>query len=99
MIVHRLSWNVKPGYMDRFVELLKAELARTPQFKSRIYTSTFGTGDICAEEIEFENLAELDKFWSEWFAKPETAEFYKKFDEYREPGGENTLWNWTPTQV
>jgi hypothetical protein len=93
MIVERFTWTVKPGYMDKFIELLKAESVKPPQFKWRIYISNISENDTVAEEFEYENLAELEKSWDEWFAKPETAEFLKKFDECREPGGENTIWN------
>ncbi len=93
MIVQRFTWKVKTGYLDKFIELLKAESVKDPQLTWRIYTPNIGEYDAVAEEFEFENLAVLEKFWAEWSAKPETEEFVQKYDECREPGGDTTIWD------
>jgi hypothetical protein len=98
MIVQHLTWTVKLGYMDKFVELIKTEVAKNPQFRIRILISSFGKTDTLIEEFEFENMAEFEKIWNEWFAKPESADFVRKFEECREPGGENTIWDLIETK-
>jgi len=94
MIVERFTWKVKPGYGDQFVELIKAEATKSlTSNKWRLYTPNIRGFDVIACEFEFENLAALEKYWDEWYARPETAEFWKKFDEYRESGGGSEIWN------
>jgi hypothetical protein len=92
MIVQRITWNVKVGCADKCVELLKAECAKW-KVKWRIYTPNIAKMDKVAGETEFESLAELEKFWTEWFASPGTAEFWKKYNELVDTGGTNETWN------
>jgi len=94
MIVERYSWKVKPFCMDKIVELVKAEVAtwdKPPKW--RVYTSNIGRENTIAMEFEFENLAEMEKYWAAWVAKPETAEYDKKWNELVETGIGNEIWN------
>jgi hypothetical protein len=95
MIVQRSTWKVKVGCYDKFVELVRAEATknRDPSYKTRIYTGNIGPFDAVAVDFEFEDLAALEKFWTEWSTKPETAEFWKKWNELVEAGGGNEVWN------
>ena len=94
MIVHRATIKVKVGCMDKIVELTKAEFARSGDaHKWRLYTFKLGSYDILAYEVEFEDLAELDKFWTTWYATPEAAEYFKKIVGLREAGGGEEVWN------
>jgi hypothetical protein len=93
MIVQRFYWKVKVGCQDKFVELLKSERDKSSEgHVARFYTPNIGKYDIVAGEFEFENLAELEKFWDTWYAKPETEEYLKKSDELRESSGGTEVW-------
>lgn len=95
MIVQRFTWKVKKGCTEAYVDFFKAAITNTdPQPKKwRIYTPNIGEFDRAACEVEFENLAELEKVWSIWSNQPGTAEFYKKFDELTETGGGIEIWD------
>ncbi len=93
MIVERATWKVKAGCTDQAIALLKSEFAQWEGYKWRLYTPKIGKFDMVAYEFEYENLAEYEKMWQDWYAKPETAEFDKKWYELVEPGGETEIWN------
>jgi hypothetical protein len=94
MIVVRNTFNVKLGCMDKVIQLNKSEVATwdNPPIW-RFYTPNDGKNDKFAEEFEFENLAESEKFWTAWLAKPETSEFIKKWNELVETGERNEVWD------
>ena len=95
MIVQRDTVYVKVGCMDQAIELIKAEMSkREGPPKWRILTPQFGVRtDMIVVEWEFESLAKLEEFWAVWLAKPETAEFWKRYNQLVETGGHNETWN------
>ena len=94
MIVNRLTFRVKPGCMEEVLKMVKAERAKLDNPKmARIYTPNIGRFDLLVEDLEFENLAEFDKFWTAWGSKPETAEFMEKWETLVETGGFGEIWN------
>jgi hypothetical protein len=88
MIVERLTARVKPGCYDELMEMLKKEKAkaRDPS-RIRILTPGPGPWDMIIYETVYEDRAEQDRDWEEWWSKPETAEFMKKWNQLRESGG------------
>jgi hypothetical protein len=83
--------------MQELVELVKAEMAAETERSGysipfRIYMSKIAPPWQMAIEWEYENLAEYDKAWAEWGARPTTAEFWMKWFEMTEPGGANDIW-------
>ena len=94
MIVHRLTIHVKQGCMEEALKMLKAARAKldNPNI-ARIYTSNIGPFNQLVEDLKFENLSEYEKFWEEWWSKPETTEFMKKWNELVETGGAGEVWN------
>ena len=92
MILQRITFNVKVGCLNKLVELINAARAQaTKEF--RIYTSYIAPLDKLVEEIEFENMAELEKFWADFWANPGTPELMDKFNQLVETGGTNEVWN------
>ena len=65
MIVERLTWQVKPGHVDEFAELLKAERERYSKIPARIYKIWVGPFNVVAWEGEFESDEERHKFWTD----------------------------------
>jgi hypothetical protein len=51
-----------------------------------------GTYDTVALEAEFESLAELEQWQSEFLAAPENAGFIENLDELTERGGTAEVW-------
>ena len=93
MIVERVTFNVKPGCMEKLIELIKSENAISSfPHKWRMYSPGFGKYDVFAMEFEFESLAELEKFWPVFFARPSAAEYEQKWNEFVLPGGTNETW-------
>jgi hypothetical protein len=93
MLVHRTTFVVKVGKRDEAVEVLKSGadyLEKVPTF--RVYGSSIGPRDTLVLELEFENLAEYERFWDEWFATPESAAVMEKWVQLREPGGTSEIW-------
>ena len=94
MIVNRRTFNVRPGRMEEAVELAAKELERGGNFGAvRIYTISIGRFDQMAIEWEFQNLAEYEKGWAEWIARPTSADFLDKLNELIKSGGTNEIWN------
>ena len=94
MIVQRVTTPVKVGCMEKIVKLCKAEFVKLNNpGRWRMYTPNIGPGDILAWELEFENFAEYEKFWVEWWSHPETPEFNAKWYELVEAGGNSEVWN------
>lgn len=81
MIVERISVQAKPGHRDQVLEALKAvrEVMDDPN-RMRILTSNIGTSwNTVVYELTSEDLAESEKGWEEWTARPETAEFMQNW--------------------
>jgi len=94
MIVNRRTFVVKRGCMQDLVAMVKAEQERLNVANAfRLYTPNIAPFDSVAAEWEFESLQEYDKFWADWRAGPETAEFMKKWYELTESGGVNEIWD------
>ena len=91
MIVQRLMFPTKIGRGAEAAELAREERARTGS-THRIYRSYLGPADTLAMEFESEGLGEMEAFWSEWFATPESGTFMAKWNELTKGGGSNEVW-------
>lgn len=93
MIVNRRTFIVKAGCWDEAEALVVAD-TKSESFPHprRIYSSDIGPHDRLVYEAEFENLAEYEKYWAEWFASHESVAFVKKFNDLLEAGGTNEIW-------
>jgi hypothetical protein len=88
MIVDRSTAKAKGNAQMELAALLKSAL-ETFGLRGRVYTSFFGGGETnrVVIELEFENMAALEKFWDEWPTMPGAAAFNKKLDELAENVG------------
>jgi hypothetical protein len=91
MIVQRLTWQVKIGQRAAAAELARAERERVGG-THRIYRGYLGSFDTVAMEFEFEGFDEMETFWSEWFATPESAAFLEKWHDLLEARTTNEVW-------
>jgi hypothetical protein len=97
MIVNRRTFNVKPGHEQETVALVLEEIAADRERgdytgPTRVYTSNLGTFNQVAVEWEYEDLAEYQKAWAEWWARPMTAAFMQEWLELTNGGGTNEIW-------
>jgi hypothetical protein len=93
MVVQRITFQVRPDGEEKVVELLKqARTAGENPDRMRIYTPSIAPLNAIVAEFEFENLAELDEFWTEWFAAPATAAFLEAWNALMGGGGSNEVW-------
>jgi hypothetical protein len=92
MIVERRTYEVQFGHGQEMVDIIKTEMeAVGPHIVSRIYRDAIGPFNRVAHEMEFQDLAEREKFWEEWADKRLTPEFLEKWTEIA-PGGGNEIW-------
>ena len=93
MLVHRVTWNVKPGKQEEAEELLRkaGEMYPSPHVV-RVYVPETGPFNTLVYEVEFENLADYQAHWQKWYALPGRAEFMEKWNELVTGGGDQ-LWN------
>lgn len=94
MIVHRMTFYIKPGHMEEACALVLAEIKRVNWHRPiRLYTSKMGRFNTLATENDFANLAEYEQYWNDWFATPTARAFLEKWDPLLEPGGTQELWD------
>jgi len=85
MIVWRNEFSIKPGRGDEALALVKEWVGS--DHPVRIYEDLAGPTFTLAVEMEFESMAEQERFSTEWVATPEFAAFYEKWCELiRGPG-------------
>lgn len=97
MIVQRLEFQVKVGCMEKALELVKRAIAiplPVHPTNTRVYTANIGRMNILAEEIEFSSLADLERFFKEWFAAPGVPELLEEWHKVvADTGNVSEVWN------
>jgi hypothetical protein len=94
MIVNRRTFRIKNGKAQKVAEMMKSENERLKwPVTHRIYTANIAPFNLVIGEWEFEDLAAYEKFWTDWFALPETEAFMKKWNALTRSGGTNEIWN------
>ena len=93
MIIDRRIFPVKFGKMDEVVQILATGGDIVPDRpKARILTSFVGTFDRVVLELEFENLAGYEAWWTAWAQAPGQSEVMERFWACVEPGGVQEIW-------
>lgn len=94
MIVHRMTFHIKPGHLEEACALVLAEIKRVNWHRPiRLYTSKMGRFNTLATENDFANLAEYEQYWQDWLAQPEAHAFIEKWDPLQEAAGVQELWD------
>ena len=94
MIVNRRKFVAKQGAMEDLVAMMKAEAEQINlNITFRLYTPSIAPFGFVAMELEFGSLEDYEKFWTDWDARPETAEFMEKMNKLTETGGTNEIWD------
>ena len=79
MIAERLTVKVKPGQMDKLIDLHN----RVPKVENhpvvRLYTPKYSTHGVATIEFEFDSVADIEPYEAEWHALPETPAFMAEF--------------------
>jgi hypothetical protein len=80
MIIDRFVFSAKLGRQGDLIKLLKADMERHPLLHAtRIFWMPIGPPrGMVVVEHEFKDRAESEKFWGEWGANPEAADFLKE---------------------
>lgn len=93
MIVDRRVFYLKFADADRAIRMAVEELNRMKWDRpSRLHRAKTGRFATLALEMEFESLAEYEKFWADWDASPESSAFQEKWNDVNETGGSHELW-------
>ena len=93
MLVERRTYAVKGENRAALVAVLKEGhevLDYAPRF--RILTPVLAPFDAIVHELEFENLAERETFWTEWGTSEKASAVLEKFWEIVELGGGSEIW-------
>jgi hypothetical protein len=85
MIVQRVYFRVKPGYLDQFWKLANERMSNQPdaplwRATKRTYAANIGpSGHSVCYEMEFASFTELEAGWAAWGAEPDLADFLEKW--------------------
>jgi hypothetical protein len=93
MIVERRTYAVKVANLRAIVEMIKEGhqvLDYTPPF--RILLPEVSPYAVVVHELEFKDLAERQKFWTDWQAGEKAPAVIKKAQELFELGGGGEIW-------
>ena len=93
MYINRRTFSVVKGRDEDAVEILRTganHLDWVPTF--RILTSHFGTFGLVQLELEFESLADYERFWTAFGDAPETEGVMARWLAVVEQGGTNDIW-------
>jgi hypothetical protein len=94
MIVGRWLQTIRRGHLEEATAAVNEMLEAFEGFAqrpTRVYTSSVGTGNTAATEIEFESLAEYESVLAEFSASPEAASFFEKWHKLTEGPGSNEI--------
>ena len=79
MIVHRVTVQCQLNMAAEAMTLLQEEITRAGfPHGVRLYRPR-GISDVTVSEFEFKNHDEMDRFWADWEARPETQAFWQKY--------------------
>ena len=97
MKAFRLILKVKPGCMDKALEMAKKVKEFAPDYKGRIYTpADFGPWETIVLEDTHESVAERDAYWGKYQDKPEFAAWWDEwFNEVADSGNSIEVWSLT----
>ena len=93
MLVERRTYAVKGANRGAMVKVLKEGhkvLDYSPRF--RILTPVLAPFDAVVHELEFKDLAEREKFWTDWGTSEKAPAVLEKFWEILELGGGSEIW-------
>jgi hypothetical protein len=91
MIVARNEFAIKPGLTEQALALIKEQAAGFDR-PVRIYVDLAGPTFTVAWEMEFESMAEQERFSAEWQATPEFAAAFEKWCGFLRGSGSREFW-------
>jgi hypothetical protein len=97
MKAFRLILKVKPGCMDKALEMAKKVKEFAPDYTGRIYTPAgFAPWETIVFEDTYESVAERDAYWEKYYDNPEFIAWWDEWNnEVAESGNSIEIWNLT----
>jgi hypothetical protein len=94
VIVERRTYPINPGCEQDMVNLIKEEMeALGGNVVYRIYHNPLaGPLDVVVHEMQFQDMAEHDKFWTRWLETRATPAFWEKWYKLYRLGGHVEFW-------
>lgn len=99
MIVQRMTVTAKGNHAKDLMDLILSELVAQRERGNysrpfRAYSPQFSgqPSNQLIFEWEYEDIAERDRVWAEWFALPTTLAYMEKWREWTEPGYIDEIW-------
>ena len=94
MLVNRITLPVKPGRVGKMVEMIKeAETMVETPHGSLIYTPYVGQQNVVIHDIKFENLTEVEEYWTVFWSHPDASAFRDRFNELLESNCRDEILN------
>ena len=93
MLVERRTYTVRGENQAALVKVLKEGhkvLDYSPRF--RILTPVLAPLDVVVHELEFKDLAERERFWTDWGTSEKAPAVLEKFWEIVELGRSSEIW-------
>ena len=90
MIVNRRTFHLKRGHQQKVVDFIKAFYISNPDpHVLRWYVSDIGQLDQLVVEIEYQDLADYNRYWSVF---DPGEDFWNKWFDLTELGSTNEIW-------
>ena len=90
MIVNRRTFRLKQGRAQAAAAAINASYAKDPGTqKVRWYISDIGPFDTLVFEIEFQDIADYNKFWTTF---DPGEDFWNTWFSFTDTGGTNEIW-------
>lgn len=93
MLINRRTYMPKSGRTADVIARFKTganHLDWIPPF--RVLTSRLGPLGLVVLEVDFESLADYERFWASFASAAESRAVDENFSEMVEPGGTNEIW-------
>ena len=92
MITNRRTFVAHHGQSEAAIDLLRSE-ARTIDWPHglRFYSDSITTFNTVVMEADYDNLAQYEAMWNEWFSRPTTPAFFEKWIQLTQTGGKNEI--------
>ena len=92
MFVNRITIRVKPMRTGKVVEILKeAETIVETPHGSLTYLPYCGQQNVVKQDIKFENLAEIEEFWAEYWSNPDVLALMEGLSELVESDSKDEI--------
>ena len=95
MLVHRLTFYVKPGSAGKAIEMMRESQTIFDVPHGLLIYAPYHSGEdnVVTADVKFENLTELEEWWAKWTSHPDFPAFIQRWFELQERSGKRDILN------